>query len=201
MFDYNKYSMESDYLAYINELRIATDAIIGGNVMYRTFSVKNGFDANYMHRAMSPVKRWNPKLSTLELIAQEAGLSLPTLLSRIEGIEVTPQEEQSFINTPITKADLVRYIYYITPPKLTVALVLAKDMRLNAPETPLYANRHKEQGTLTFKSLHTSAFMVGMTPYSFCKGAHERNIENIRNLLQYQNPTLKENDNIRHMQS
>lgn len=201
MFDYNKYSMESDYLAYINELRIATDAIIGGNVMYRAFSMKNGFDANYMHRAMSPVKRWNPKLSTLELIAQEAESSLPSLLARIEGQALTPQEEQSFIDNPITKADLVRYIYYITPPKLTVALVLAKDMRLNAPETPLYANRHKEQGTLTFKTLHTSAFMIGMTPYSFCKGAHERSIENIRNLLQHQNPTLKENDNTRHMQS
>lgn len=173
MFDYNKYSMESDYLAYINELRIATDAIIGGNVMYRAFSMKNGFDANYMHRAMSPIKRWNPKLSTLELIAQEAESSIPALLARIEGQALTPQEEQSFIDNPITKADLVRYIYYITPPKLTVALILAKDMRLNAPETPLYANRHKEQGTLTFKTLHTSAFMIGMTPYSFCKGAHQ----------------------------
>ena len=82
MFDYNKYSMESDYLAYINELRIATDAIIGGNVMYRAFSMKNGFDANYMHRAMSHERKWNPKLSTLELIAHEARSSLPALSRR-----------------------------------------------------------------------------------------------------------------------
>ena len=175
--------MAEDFLHYIKKLRAATDEIIGGSSMYRAFSVKSGFDANYMHRAMSPVKRWNPKLSTLELIAQEAESSLPALLARIEGQDLTPQEEQRFINNPITKADLLRYIYYITPPKLTVALVLAKDMRLNAPETPLYANRHKEQGTLTFRSLHKSAFMIGMTPYSFCKGAHLMNLDCIANDL------------------
>ena len=118
---------------------------------------------------MSPGRKWNPKLSTLELIAHEARSSLPALLARIEEQDITPQEEQSFINNPITKADILRYIYYITPPKFTVALILTKDMRLNSPETPLYANRHKEQGTLTFRPLNTSAFMIGMTPYSFVR--------------------------------
>ncbi len=181
MFDDDKESIEEDFLNYIKKLRAATDEIIGGSSMYRAFSVKSGFDANYMHRAMSPERKWNPKLSTLELIAQEAGSSLPALLARIEGQDITPQEEQSFISNPITKADFLKYIYYITPPKLTVALVLAKDMRLNAPETPLYANRHKEQGTLTFKTLHTSAFMIGMTPYSFCKGAHQMELDSTDN--------------------
>ena len=179
MFDYDRVAMEEDFLHYIQELKTATDEIIGGSSMYRTFSMKNGFDANYMHRAMSPAKRWNPKLSTLEMIAQEAGSSLPALLARIEGIEVTSEEEQHYRDNPLTKADLIKYIYYITPPKLTVALILAKDMRLNAPETPLYANRHKEQGTLIFRSLHTSAFMIGMTPYSFCRGAHQMKLEAI----------------------
>ena len=142
---------------------------INGNAVCQIYkiSVKNDSDYSTSFK------------STLELIDQEAGSSLPAILARIEGQDLTPQEEQSFISTPITKADLLRYIYYITPPKLTVALVLAKDMRLNAPETPLYANRHKEQGTLTFKSLHTSAFMIGMTPYSFCKGAHQMKLDSI----------------------
>lgn len=69
MFDDDKEPMEEDFLNYIKKLRAATDEIIGGSSMYRAFFMKNGFDANYMHRAMDPGRKWNPKLSPLELIA------------------------------------------------------------------------------------------------------------------------------------
>lgn len=70
MFDDDKESIEEDFLSYIKKLRSATDEIIGGSSMYRAFSVKSGFDANYMHRTMDTGRKWNPKLSTLELIVQ-----------------------------------------------------------------------------------------------------------------------------------
>ena len=70
MFDDDKESIEEDFLSYIQELKTATDEIIGGSSMYMAFSMKNGFDVNYMHRAMDTGRKWNPKLSTLELIVQ-----------------------------------------------------------------------------------------------------------------------------------